>query len=527
MSTRNRPPQTVVLSDIHLSEAGTIDPKRPLWKRFKLPEYFVDEDIESLLDTVTAQHDCPAELVLNGDIFDFDSVTAQPPHANELSVSWLERRRGLAPEECKSVFKIQTILRDHPLFVGALQRFLAAGHRVVFVIGNHDVELHWPRVQAAIRKALTTAPLDPEQLRFCEWFYVSNGDTLLEHGNQYDDYCLVLDPIHPVIEVRGRRRVRLPFGNLCCRFMLNGMGLMNPHVDAAYIKPSLRHWLVFFYRKVARTQPLLVWTWFWSACVSLWFALREGLLPAQKDPMGFRNRVEQIAARSNVTPEVVLALREVHIHPAVFRPWKIAQELWLDRVIIFGLLFYAAMELISLVEVFVKLHPVWTAVMILLIVPPFLFYTRSVRSRVSDALKGSKQGARMAAQIAGVKRVVHGHTHVEMHTWLEDGVEYLNAGTWSPAFEDLECTQPYGRRCFAWIRPSAAGERAAGLFAWTRGQIEPLAPQESVRVGERTRPEVAPAAASVIAPPAVSSVAESATQKAPESAPSTRRVRGA
>ena len=60
--------------------------------------------------------------------------------------------------------------------------------------------------------------------------------------------------------------------------------------------------------------------------------------------------------------------------------------------------------------------------------------------------------APVAAKIAGVKRVGHGHTHKEGHR-LYKGIEVFNNGTWSPAFHDVECTQPYGRKCFTWIRP--------------------------------------------------------------------------
>ena len=54
-----------------------------------------------------------------------------------------------------------------------------------------------------------------------------------------------------------------------------------------------------------------------------------------------------------------------------------------------------------------------------------------------------------------------GHTHVEGHRDL-DGVEVLNPGTWSAAYEDPECRHPTGRQCFVWIDR----ERVAHLMAW-------------------------------------------------------------
>jgi hypothetical protein len=64
-----------------------------------------------------------------------------------------------------------------------------------------------------------------------------------------------------------------------------------------------------------------------------------------------------------------------------------------------------------------------------------------------------------------VSRVVQGHVHLARHTYTE-GVEYMNTGTWSPAYRDVECTQPYGRKCFAWIKPGEDGKRVAELYEW-------------------------------------------------------------
>src|SRR5690606_14881208 len=125
-----------------------VNEKFPLWKKYKTREFFFDDLFAELLkhlENMAGGEE--VELVLNGDIFDFDSVMAIPEDA-PFRISWLERRRGLLPEMEKSLFKIDRILDDHPVWVQALRRFVMCGHRVVFVIGNHDLELHWPQVQS-------------------------------------------------------------------------------------------------------------------------------------------------------------------------------------------------------------------------------------------------------------------------------------------------------------------------------------------------------------------------------------------
>ena len=200
---------TFVVSDMHLTEAHEPDEVRPLWMAYKRRDFFIDEEFAAFLDHVEQKADGPIELILNGDIFDFDSVMAVP--SKDRHIEWLERARGLGSEEWKSQFKMRAIIDDHPRWFEALGAFVARGHKAVFVIGNHDVELYWPSVQRMICEALGAPyPLNigdedqGEPVVFCNWFYLSGGDTYVSHGHQYDPNCVVRDPIDPLIEVHGK-----------------------------------------------------------------------------------------------------------------------------------------------------------------------------------------------------------------------------------------------------------------------------------------------------------------------------------
>jgi hypothetical protein len=109
--------------------------------------------------------------------------------------------------------------------------------------------------------------------------------------------------------------------------------------------------------------------------------------------------------------------------------------------------------------------------------PGFIFYARSVGSEVMSSQASALRFAPMSAQIAHVKRVIQGHTHRAVHTSIGD-VEYLNTGTWSPAFLDVECTKPYSRKCFAWLKPGDDGARAASLYEWTGNDVVLISPTE-------------------------------------------------
>lgn len=467
---------TIILSDIHLADAEPPHPGNPLWKRFKRPKLFVDRTFRSFLEYIQKEVEGEIELVLNGDIFDFDSVMVLPEHPR-FSISWLERSRGLSSEEDKSQFKLEVILSDHHIWTSSMREFIRAGNRVVFIIGNHDMELHWPSVQDALLKKLELTDLEKERVRFCEWYYISNRDTLIEHGNQYDNYCLCSNPVHPLIKKAGKIFVRLPFGNLAGKYMLNGMGLFNPHAESSFIKSSVKEYAIFYYKYVMRTQPFLIATWFWSAVATFVYSMSEGLMPVLKDPLMVVAREKSISKKSNSSSAVLHGLKALHVHPAVYNPIRILKELWLDRAFLLVLILLGSFWFFSTVNVFAAVSIWWFIIPFLLLLPFFIFYASSVESELQKIEKQTLEKAPFSAKIANVKRVVHGHTHHELHTGL-DGIELLNTGTWSPAYRDVECTKPYGRKCFAWLKPapveagSTSSARIAELYEWKDPQIE-------------------------------------------------------
>ena len=302
-------------------------------------------------------------------------------------------------------------------------------------------------------------------MRFCEWFYVSNRDTLIQHGNQFDRYCLCSDPVNPYVQLRSEPRVRLPFGNLAERYMLNGMGLFNPYVEDSFIKSGWEY-VVFFYRYIAKTQPLLILTWFWSATMTLFMSLREGFLPAIKDALHLEERMDDVARRANSNPRVARTLLALSVHSAIYSPWKIARELWLDRALLLTLVVAGSFQVFSFFNVFVSLSPWWWALAFAFFMPPFIFYSARVSSDLDDTERAIHKRLPTVARAADVKRVVLGHTHRERHIGI-GGVELINTGTWSAAYKDVECTEPYGRKCFAWIKPDPAGDgRISELREW-------------------------------------------------------------
>ena len=72
---------TFVVSDLHLTDAELGLPGKSLWKRYKRPKFFIDQSFQRFINfAISEAGDDPVELVLNGDVFDFDSVMRLPLH---------------------------------------------------------------------------------------------------------------------------------------------------------------------------------------------------------------------------------------------------------------------------------------------------------------------------------------------------------------------------------------------------------------------------------------------------------------
>ena len=174
---------TVVLSDLHLWEAVDGD---GLWMRYRQRRFFPDESIARLLEALTRDvADGDFELVLNGDIFDFD-------------VPRPDGRDDTPHTEGDAARRIDRILDHHPGFVTALAKLVSRGHRVVFVSGNHDVQLAFAAVRERILARLESAVAELSRgaavgvrarVLFRAWFHRTRDGVHVEHGHQYDPYC--------------------------------------------------------------------------------------------------------------------------------------------------------------------------------------------------------------------------------------------------------------------------------------------------------------------------------------------------
>ena len=193
-----------------------------------------------------------------------------------------------------------------------------------------------------------------------------------------------------------------------------------------------------------------------------------------RDPLFVEEKAEAIAANANVTPAQVRALAAASTPPASANPFKILRELWLDRALLilcsllFGVQFILALNMVW------PISPWWALGPAILLSPVVFIYAHSVHSSVFAAPLLSKTSAKLLSEITGVNRIVLGHNHVPECSKLDE-IEYLNSGSWSPAYSEPECINRIGTPTFVWIGESKNKSiRTATLWRWPHGTLEPV-----------------------------------------------------
>ncbi|MBP7127086.1 metallophosphoesterase [Myxococcota bacterium] len=420
----------LILSDLHLCD---VEDHPDGWKDYKSSRYRFDGELADLVrDAVRGRPEgVPFTLVLNGDVFDFDLVTAVPGNP-PWKVSRSERKRGLDPTPEKSAWKMGRILDDHPGFVELLAGLARDGHRVVFVMGNHDRELHFPEVRQVlldrIRREVESLGdrMDDSRIRFEPWFFLEPGEIYAEHGNQYDYYSSFRNVLCPTVRLDGEVRIALPMGNLSNRYLLSRMGFFNPHASDFILNlfSYLWHWLRFY----AFSRRSLVGSWLWGSLVVMGRLLRVRAALRRQAP-DCEDLLGREADRKGLPRGVVAALHRLHLPPITGRFFRIVREFWVDRLLI-SLLMIGGTVTLALVPI-----PLWIKLMVPLSAFPLAFFLYESLARGEDIFTAERrmpERAREVARVVPVRLVTFGHSHAPLLVPLARGVAYANSGTWAP-----------------------------------------------------------------------------------------------
>ncbi len=195
------------------------------------------DDLAALFDDLAA-HPGPLELVLAGDFFDCLRITSVPSGTTRVGLT-------LARPEYAALF-------------AALKRLAAgAGHRVVYLPGNHDAEVWWNQ---DIRAELVGAGLIHEiALSYAVAFAADPSEVVYcEHGNEFDPANTKHDYADPWDTPFGDHVVtdiipRLPHGRAADALQLHD-------VDRVFPLDTIPAWMAskLFYALVTMTLRWLL-----------------------------------------------------------------------------------------------------------------------------------------------------------------------------------------------------------------------------------------------------------------------------
>lgn len=424
-----------MLSDVHLgsdiSDApGAAQPMR---------SQSVDDDLCALL---AHYRDCPIEgkpwrLIINGDFIDFIGMSIDAAGASVSTEPTAEERaHGLGTAEDHACVKLARVAARHGRVFTSLARFVAAGHELTIVPGNHDREFHWDRVRDDLRSALfqaltpgpaTTSTEDAEfsaRIQFSSWFVWVEGVAYIEHGHQYDSFCAsdhVISPLSPV----DRTRLASGFTDVLLRFVVHRTDAIR-HCDHDHM--GVVAYLTLAARLGIRGGAELAHR-FVQAVVELFRLRRLSLSDAAAAlRVEHEKRVSRLAQAMRIDLGRLRALIELQARPVTRSIRGIMGSVLLDEMLL-AVLSVAAICALGAFG-FVAPRFAWSSVLVL---PAWWLIHRSLsRKRHVDPQGELASRAASLSRLFPSAFVVMGHTHVPVRMAVDaGGATYVNTGSWA------------------------------------------------------------------------------------------------
>jgi UDP-2,3-diacylglucosamine pyrophosphatase LpxH len=465
----------LILSDVHLG-----NDLNDLTGESARRSSGVDSDLANLLvhygRTPPAGHRW--RLVIAGDFIDFIGMAIFPRDAElPTEPSDEEREHGLGNAADHGRLKLRAVEARHRVVFDALADFVAAGHALTIVHGNHDVEFHWDGVKQELRTLLleiAAAKRDRDssfaseftaRIEFAPWFYYVGGVAYVEHGHQYDTLCStahVMAPLSPL----DPRRIARSFSDVLLRWVVrptrgvpeyghDRMGAVDYVILAAHLGV----------RGLVRLAMRFV-----SAIVEL-FRTRRAFLSEKALALReeHERRMAALADATRVGIERLRALAALQAPPVTQSVSKILASLLLDRLA----MALIAMGALGAVAVAGEHHrwrwPVMGAIALGSLLGHFGLQARR-RALFGERLDNHEALVERAGHLAHLfpaAFVVMGHTHLPAMVTLREGAAtYVNVGSWHEAEDDAEAPSHRAPRTHLVIHPAPSGPTAEFL-AWS------------------------------------------------------------
>ncbi len=423
----------VVLSDLHLG--SDLLEHAPEAARSRRSKDF-DADFVELLDHYRREPPPGGRwrLVIAGDLFDFIGMSLRPDGELVTAPTEEELAHGLGNSADHAVAKIRAIAARHGDVFGALSRFVAAGHALTIIHGNHDLALHWAAVReellaTLLRHARSGGELDEtaflSRVEFTEWFFYRDGVAYIEHGHQYDPFCAthhVLSPLSPVDPARLARG----FSDVLLRYVVRQTpGLPeHGHEDAGlwfYVSFALRLGVGGGFALVLR----------YIRAIRELFRLRRAHLSGATKRVRRRHEraMRRFAALRRIHLRKLRKLADLSARPITSTVSGILASLLVDKI----LLWLTCAGSLALILGIAGLWEPWVGLAALAVPALWLVGSwRLAQNRPIDPVIELAKRARELADLFSVPFVVMGHSHVPTRDEVAAGrATYFNVGSWT------------------------------------------------------------------------------------------------
>lgn len=459
------PEHLLVFSDVHLgSDLNDAGPHVPRSAE-------CDRDLAALVAHYRAEAK-PGErwrIVIAGDLVDFVGMSIDPTadEALETELTAEERRNGVGSAEDHARLKLARVARRHADVFDALADFVADGHALSVLHGNHDIELHWDGLKADFRELVAARAPEAERgaaaerVEFVPWFFYREGVAYIEHGHQYDPFCstrFVLSPVSP----RDPRRVERGFSETLLRSIVRRTPGLKEHGHeerglTSYIGWGLGLGLAGSWGLVRR---------FFETIAELVHIQRAyGTARGAELAREHERHLDAMAERTGVGGDKLRRLAALHSPPISSTLLGVLGSVMLDRLAVGLVMTIAATVTLILWRLGVTggatpwilggVALAWVALHVAL---------SRARGSVDPAAE-MRRRVKDIAELFPAPYVVMGHTHVPVVHEVAD-VTYINVGGWSEEAPDPSEPKPYrAPRTHLVIHDHPEGP-SAHLHAW-------------------------------------------------------------
>lgn len=461
----------LVFSDVHLgSDLNEQDTGHVVRRSHR-----IDRDLVDLLRYYLKEK--PAgdrwRIVIAGDFIDFIGMAVGPgDEALATELTREEEEHGLGNSSDHARIKLRRVADRHADVFEALAAFVAEGHVLTVVHGNHDVEFHWDEVKSDFREVLLghatkrmaqsgtiTDPSFLDRIEFNPWFFYWNGVAYIEHGHQYDPFCVTehfMAPLSPL----DPRRVARGFCDVLLRHVVRPTRGMPEH---GHETTGLGYYLSFGARLGFGGMARLA-VRFARAVLEL-FRLRKEHLSDATDTLRkeHERRVALLAEATRIGVDRVRALTAMQAMPITRSIRGILASVLLDRLAVA----LAASMLLVAFAILGAFHGHFLYGSLGVLGAWFLAHKHLSSLRHVDPAEEMAIRATNLARLLPAAFVVMGHTHTPARVPVNDGAStYINLGSWAEDEPEPETTNAYRAARTHLVIRMEDGKPVAKLMAW-------------------------------------------------------------